>query len=277
MVCKMVKKGLLGAALAGGAMALLFGTSAPSYIKAALSNLRSGAKAAVPIEFDIDRVKQDIASLEPAIVKGIESLASAEVGVSHLKGEIADTREQLATAETEIVALRKHLGSGDIQLTNGVAYSEGEITADLARRLTVYEGVEKILNSKENELKARQAQLAAAEKNLRAMQTAKKDLAVRLQKIQAQLSELKATRATSNVNFDDSAVGRAKQAVTDLEKRLEEMARVDELKEKYLDTGISVIVEPKRDVIKEIDAKFGTGSGKDVRGSDHARLAKPGA
>jgi chromosome segregation ATPase len=276
MVCKMVKKGLVGAALGAGALALLFGTSAPSYFKAAISNIRSGAKAAVPIEFDIDRVRQEIASLEPAIVKGIETLASAEVGVNHLKAEVAATSETLDREGREIIALREHLQTGDIHLTNGVSYSEREVTEDLTRRLSYYNNLERVLDSKQTELKTKQTQVVAAEKQLREMQSAKRELSSRLESITARLSQIKADRAASQVNFDDSSVGRAKAAVADLEKRLEEVARVDELKEKYLSRGISVIVEPKRDVIREIDQKFGTGS-KGVKGGERASNAKPGA
>jgi chromosome segregation ATPase len=257
MVCKMVKKGLIGTALGAGVLALLFGTAAPSYFKAAIANLRSGAKAAVPIEFDIDRVQQEIASLEPAIQKGIEALAKAEVEAKHLETEIASTQATLTREEQEILSLREHVRTGDVRLTSGVSYTADEVKTDLARRLTYYENLEKILGAKQDELKNRQSQVVSARKQLLAMQAAKRELGSRVEGIRARLNQLKATRATSQVNFDDSSVGRAKQAVSDLERRLEEMARVDELKEKYLDRGISVIVEPKRDVIREIDAKFG--------------------
>jgi chromosome segregation ATPase len=257
MVCKMVKKGLIGSALGAGVLALLFGTSAPSYFKAAVSNLRSGAKAAVPIEFDIDRVQQEIASLEPAIQKGIEALAKAEVEAKHLETEVASTQATLTREEQEILSLREHIRTGDVRLTSGVSYSADEVKTDLGRRMTYYENLEKILGAKQDELKNRQSQVVSARKQLLAMQAAKRELGSRVEGIRARLNQIKATRATSQVNFDDSSVGRAKQAVSDLERRLEEMARVDELKEKYLDRGISVIVEPKRDIIREIDAKFG--------------------
>ena len=43
MVCSIVKKGLLGAALGAGTLFLVFGTSAPSYIKTAFCKVRQSA------------------------------------------------------------------------------------------------------------------------------------------------------------------------------------------------------------------------------------------
>ena len=47
MVCSMVKKGLLGAALGAGALFLVFGTSAPSYVKTAFHKVRQNVKESV--------------------------------------------------------------------------------------------------------------------------------------------------------------------------------------------------------------------------------------
>ena len=44
MMCSMVKKGLLGAALGAGALFLVFGTSAPSYVKTAFHKVRQNVK-----------------------------------------------------------------------------------------------------------------------------------------------------------------------------------------------------------------------------------------
>jgi hypothetical protein len=51
MVCSMVKKGLLGAALTAGGLFLVFGTSAPSYVRTAFHKMRHNAKDAVPVQF----------------------------------------------------------------------------------------------------------------------------------------------------------------------------------------------------------------------------------
>ena len=89
MVCKMVKKGVVGAALTAGALYLAFGTSAPSYVKTAFFKARHSVKASVPIEFDIDVARQEIAQLEPSIEENKETVARGEVDVEQLEKEIA--------------------------------------------------------------------------------------------------------------------------------------------------------------------------------------------
>src|SRR5271166_5537564 len=97
MACSMIKKGLLGAALGAGALYLAFGTSAPSYVRTAFHKVRDNAKSSVPVQFEIDRARDEIASLEPAIKDNIENLARAMVEVEHL--------------DRQIVAIRANLGS----------------------------------------------------------------------------------------------------------------------------------------------------------------------
>src|SRR3954453_16502137 len=95
MVCKVMKKGLIGAALGAGALYLAFGTHAPSYVKTSFHNARQSVKGSVPIEFEIDRARQEIAQLEPAINGAIEALVKAEVEAEQLDKEIASTRGEL--------------------------------------------------------------------------------------------------------------------------------------------------------------------------------------
>ena len=53
----------------------------------------------------------------------------------------------------------------------------------------------------------------------------KKKLSSKLDKIEAKLSQIQATQASNEFQLDDSALSRAKETVSDLEKRLEVMAR----------------------------------------------------
>lgn len=75
MVCSMVKKSVLGAALGAGALFLVFGTSAPSYVKTAFHKVRQNVKESIDPQFDIDRARQEIESLKPMFDQNKETLA----------------------------------------------------------------------------------------------------------------------------------------------------------------------------------------------------------
>jgi chromosome segregation ATPase len=256
MVCKMVKKGLVGAALGAGALGLMFGTSAPSYVKTAFHKARTSVKGNVPVEFEIERARNEIASLKPALEDGIETLARAQTEVDHLTREIADTRDELNGEGRKLQALNEHMKTGDLHLTGGVAYSEKAVKAELARRWDHYNVLKGTLGQKQETLTTLQKNVVSAREGLDALRIAERDLTARVDGAQARLNQIKAARATKRYSFDESAIGQAKKTVNDLEQKLEQMARVDDLREKYLDEVVTVTADPARDVTKEIEAEF---------------------
>lgn len=265
MVCKMVKKGLLGAAVTAGALYMAFGTLAPSYVRTAFHKVRHSAKDSVPIQFEIDRAKDEIAALEPAILNNREELARAEVDVEYLVREVDAFKGNLANEKKAMVTLRDSLSSGDLKLAGHVSYTPAEIKSDLATRLDHYRNMTKILEEKETTLKARQKAVTAARVQLTQMANQKRTLATKLESIQARLQAIAATQDKNEFNsrFDDSALARAKQTVNDLERRLEVKARVAEMEGHFSDGGLPISVDSNRDVVKEFDAEFGGNHPKD--------------
>ena len=256
MVCKMVKRGVIGAAIGAGLLGLTFGTAAPSYVKTAFHKARHSVKGSVPTEFEIERARNEIAALDPAIESGIETYARALGEVEHLQGEIASSREELNREGRALQALNEHLKTGDVHLTGGVAYSERAVKNDLANRMDRYKLLKATLTEKQETLGILQKNVASARQGLDALKAAKSELTARVDGAQARLNQIKATRATRKYSFDDSAIGQAKRTVSELEKNLDQMARVDDLKERYLETGVIVTPDPTRDVSREIEAEF---------------------
>jgi len=262
MVCSVVKKGLLGAALSAGALFLVFGTSAPSYVKTAFHKVRHNVKGQVPIQFEIDRAREEIASLEPAILNNREELARAEVDVEHLESEITTVKNNLSGEYKAMASLRESLSTGDLKLAGRVSFTADEVKVDLANRLDHYRNVTKILVEKETTLKARQKAVMAARQKLTEMANQKRILGTKLESIQARLQTIEATQDKNEFNFDDSALSRAKQSVSDLERRLEVKARVAEMEGHFSGDSLPLTTDPGRDVVKEFDNEFG-GKGKD--------------
>jgi peptidoglycan hydrolase CwlO-like protein len=257
MGCSLIKKAVVGSALAAGALYLAFGTSAPSYVKTAFHKFRHSARSAVPVQFDIDRAREEIKGLEPAIKDGIAEVAWARNEIKVLEREIAATRANLETEKTAMKSLRTSLETGDYRLAGPVRYTEDEVKADLARRLDSYKSGKRTLEDREATLKAKVKTLAAAESQLKQMAEAKKALSVKIEGIEARLRMIETTRSERDFHFDDSALARAKESVSELEKRLDVLTLQAEMEGKYSDTGVPVGLEPGRDVVRELDAEFG--------------------
>lgn len=258
MAFSLIKKSVIGAALGAGALFLVFGAHAPSYVKTAFRKVRNDARDLVPLPFDIERARQEIADLEPAIRDNIERLARAEVDVEHLDKEIAAIRKNMDGDKQAMLTLREGLKTGEYRLAGHgrVAYTEDEIKDDLARRYDSYGNVKKILEAKESTYKAKQSEVVAFRKQLDTMMAQKKTLTTKLDEIEARLRQIEAAEASKDVQLDGSALAHAKETVGDLERKLEVLARKAEMEGRYAETGVPVEIAPNRDVIQEIDAEF---------------------
>jgi len=258
MVCSIVKKGLLGAALGAGTLFLVFGTSAPSYIKTAFCRMRQSAKDAIDPQFEIERARTEIAGLQPAFDQNKEMLARAEVAVEHLEREIHEMHANLDREKATIMALRDKVKTGDFRLTGHVADAAEEIKAQLLNRKDHYVYTTGILQEKQEVLKAKRRMIEAAHSKLEDLRAQKAKLLARLAKVEAGLQLIEATQAKNDFHFDDSALSRAKQTISELEEKLEVMARRAEIEGRYGDLdGKSTFVDPHRDVVKEVDETFG--------------------
>lgn len=261
MVCKVVKKGVIATAIGVGLAALLFGRGAPYYARTAIQKVRHSAQDAVPVQYEIDRARQQVTELEPAIHKNVEEIARAEVEIEYLDREIAATQANLDEQGKKLVALRDHLKDGDLKLTGGVSYTEAEIKSELARQLDHYRTVKAILADKQATLNLRKKALISAREQNNKMRAAKVELMTRIEGIETHLRQIEATNASNEFTFDDSALSRAKQTVAELGKRVEVIARVAEQEGRYADQGMPLVLEPGRDVVKEIDSEFGIDQG----------------
>jgi predicted nucleic acid-binding Zn-ribbon protein len=256
----MVKKGLLGAALGAGTLFLVFGTSAPSYIKTAFCKMRQSAKDAIDPQFEIERARTEIASLQPAFDQNKEVLARAEVAAEHLEREIGVIQANLEQEKATIMALRDKIKTGDFRLTgHGTDAAEG-LKAQALSRWDHYNYSTGILKEKQEVLKAKRQTIEAAHRKLEDLRQQKSLLQGRLANVEAKLQMIEARQGGNDFNFDDSALSQAKRTVSELEERLEVMARRVEIDGRYgdLDGKTSTsLVDPRRDVVKEVDEAFG--------------------
>jgi chromosome segregation ATPase len=261
MVCSIVKKGLLGAALGAGTLFLVFGTAAPSYVKTAFHKGRQIAKDAVDPRFDIDRARNQIADLKPMIEKNIETLARAEVEAEHLEREVLTVQANLDGEKKTMLSMRDSLKTGDFRLAGHVTDTEDEVKAELAHRLDHFTYTSELLKTKRAELKAKRNIIKAAHEQLQNLKTQRSTLLTKLNNIEAQLALIEATNAKNEFHFDGSALANAKQTVSELEQKLEVLAKQAAIEGRYFEelngTTSSPYVDPSRDVIKEVDDALG--------------------
>ncbi len=266
MACSMIKKGVLGAALAAGALYLAFGTSAPSYVRTAFHKVRGHAHDAVPVQFEIDRAREEIVRLEKPIKETAEVYFRTEVESEQLEREITLTRANLDKEQNALMALKDQVKTGDLKLTGNVRYTTDEVKAELARRWDHYRINSSTLREKEATLKTKRKIMEAAHQQLDTLRSQRREMAAKLNSIEARLQQIEAAKQKNEFNFkeDDSQLAAARANLADLEKRVEVQARMAEVEGRFADPAIPVFIEPSRDVVKEIEDELGAPS-KDVK------------
>ena len=187
-----------------------------------------------------------------------ETLARAEVEAEHLEREVATIQANMEQARKTIISMKDGLKRGEFRLTGHVANTANEVRAELAHRVDHYEYTSELLTQKQETLKAKRKIIESAREQLESLRTQKSTLLTRLANIEAKLKLIEATQSKNDFNFDGSALARAKETVAELEERLDVMARKAEIDARFGDLDCpSTFVDPHRDIVKEVDEKFG--------------------
>ena len=129
----MCKKIGIAAVAVAVVLFLLNSTMLGSYTSTAFSKIHGSFKKQVPIEFEIDRIKHEIAQLVPDMKKNLSSVAEEMVAIDNLKEDIRVTRERLATEKVSIMTMTEDLDKGATVVNyKGRDYSATRVREKLA-------------------------------------------------------------------------------------------------------------------------------------------------
>jgi chromosome segregation ATPase len=149
-------------------------------------------------------------------------IAKEEVEVQRLEEQIANCESKLAKDKEQILRLKTDLATTkDTYQYGGRSYTAAEVKTDLANRFERYKTAEATLASLKQVHGARVKSLAAARQKLEGMLAQKRQLQVEVENLEARHQMVAAAQTTSNYQFDDSQLGRAKELVQNLKTRLE--------------------------------------------------------
>jgi chromosome segregation ATPase len=256
----MLKKSLL----VGGAVVLLlglfFGRDACSYLTTSSRWVKDTVTTSVPIEFQINRARDMIKALDPEIKQNMHLIAKEEVEIEKLGKQVDEQEAALAQARDEILRLKTDLESGDKTFYYAShRYTADQVKTDLEGRFERYKVNEATLDKNQKILAVRQQKLEAARTRLDEMLSAKRDLEVQVENLEAQNEMLKVAKTASDFNFDDSQLARTKELIEDIRTRMEIEAK---LMNEVQTAGEIQLEEPQTDVdiTDRVSEYFGNGS-----------------
>ncbi len=202
---KMLKKILIGTAVAAGGAGLLMGTSAISYMRMGVASVQEGIRDSIPIEVEIKRAREMIQDLKPEIASNLRVIAREEVEVARLSTEVESKHKGLAKARKDILRLKDDLQTGDSHFVYAKrSYTADEVKEDLSGRFKQFQTQEQTVAKMEKILEARQKNLDAARQKLDSMLAAKRQLEVEVENLQARLTMVEVAETSSQIAINDS-------------------------------------------------------------------------
>ncbi len=252
----MLKKIVLAGAGVTLLAGLLMGTGLWSYGRYATTKVSQSAKDMVPMEWEIDRARQMIKDLTPEIAENAKRIAREKIATARLEAQVEQSSSQLGDAQRNIERLSADLRKGDDAFTYaGKTYTSTQVREDLGARWKRFKTQRETVEKLEQQLTARHASLSAANARMDAMLSAKRQLKVEVENLQARLSALRVAQTSSQLSLDDSQLSRTRALLDDIETRIDVEEEVIAVDTEYF--GEINLDEPSEaDLLDEISSYF---------------------
>ena len=238
---------------------VVFGTSASSYVGAALGKARSSVKESIPIDFEIRRSARLIRQIEPQIRECLRDVAVGEVELEALREGIKNLQKQEQETLARLTHRKRMLEEGQaVYFVAGLKLERSRLERDLAGLFDRYRNTRSLLGSKESLCRSQEKALVAAKRKLEKVLEERGRLQEMLKNLKTQKRQLDALAAQSRrFDLDDSSLAQARTALGEVKKRLDvaqKMLEADFLDLECLDPGEeAAIAGPRRDILGEVN------------------------
>lgn len=217
-MCKKIVAVTLGAILA---VYVLSHTRVGSYATTAFKQLREDAGNQVSVEFEIQRLKNEVAKLDPDININRKSVAQEKVALDTLHEEVQGLQTKLDEHKGEIRRVSAELKNGARSVSfSGQEYTATQATDKLDSMVDSAERFERTVASKKRTLDARERMYEASKKNLLAMRDEKAKLEEQIAELEATYREVQLQQTQSKHQFDCTRLAEIKKSLEGLKTRI---------------------------------------------------------
>jgi chromosome segregation ATPase len=258
----MIKKIAVGALAAAALLVVLQFTKLGSYGRTAWTGVKNAAARQVPVEFEIETVKQQVEQLVPDMKRNLSIIAEATVEVENLEEEVTTIQAKLQEQKGRILAMTRDLESGVQPIVyDGREFTRDRVAERLARDLNSYKRCETELRAKEQLLEAKRRSLETAREQLAAMKDQKRELEIQIAQLEADLKTLRLKQTQSQFALDDSRLSEIKASLAEIRNRLKYETTVAELHGEFVgdDVKVEKRSRPVSEVTREVREYFGQG------------------
>ena len=257
MIGKAVKWTLLGVGLVLGGLWISRGAIG-SYVRMAWSEARHQAENMVPLEWELKRARHMIERLDPEIERMVERVIQEEIQVTRLQRQLEENEKRLAKSQREILRLRDDLADGSAYYVySGRRYSRERVRSDLAARFARHRDLEAVTEKLRKILEIRQNKLRAVEQQVESLRSAKRRLEVEVEHLAARLELVRAAELPEGLTFDDSHLNRTRELLEQIETRLDVTERMMQSRAEPVGTiDLDEDSRSSEDVVEEVTRYF---------------------
>jgi chromosome segregation ATPase len=176
----------------------------------------------VPLNFEIDRARNMVKSLQPEIQKNMHVIAKEEAEVERLEKQVEEAETKLGKDKTDLMRLKNDVASGkDNFHYAGRTYTVTQVKADLSNRFERVKTTDATIGSLRDILAARTHGVEAGRQKLEAKLQATQQLLAKIENLEARMKMVEVAQASSAYSFDDSQLGQVKELIDDLQTRIQ--------------------------------------------------------
>jgi peptidoglycan hydrolase CwlO-like protein len=230
-----------------------------SYVSTAWAKFKKGAKNQVPLEFEIERVRTQIAKLDEDVRDQLGPIAEDMASIKELGEKIKAARENLAERKTSLLALSRELKKGSKLISyRDEEYTTEEARSQLALDFAAYKRDQADLKSQENILVNKKKAVRAVRQQLSAIRTLKRDLEVQVARLEAELKAVRLAQTRDKYQLDDTRLSDIKQSLAEIQHRLDVESEKTKLNELYQAKPTPrKKVKPTSQLTREVETYFG--------------------
>jgi len=253
----MIKKIIFWSLVVGGVV-IAVNSVRPGAISTAFRRVHVKFEKQIPPEFELARLKDQIAQLTPDMHRNISRIAEEMVQVESLDRRVVSLQTKLTTAKDELALLTNAFDAGKtrVVLTSG---REVPIT-QINSKLNTCRNIERELANVKKIYDAKKAGVEAARQQLTEMKRQQQELEVLAAQYAAELKTLELEQTRAKLQLDDSRLAEIKQSFERLRERIEVERKTADLAEQFKTTDSITEKKPvsSTNVVEEAREYLGT-------------------
>lgn len=196
-------------------------TNLCSYATTFVAQVRQEAQNEIPTKFEIDRIRNEIASMDGDVTQMIRPVAEYRADIEMLRRDIVKGNAKVEEQKKNLLAVVQDLEANKVFVQVGKhKFTAEKVRAQLNRDMEGVKRIEVDLKTKQKILDAKEASFKATQEQLAKVVNKKREYELRLAQLETEAETLRIAQIATEVKFDSGRASQIEEALKGLERRL---------------------------------------------------------